>query len=145
MNAESYRSKLQMIVECEHFLMKKQREDKTWFPDFIILCRPIDSEQTINGLKDEQWLGFINSVNKNTNTNFQRVMNEMHKETSRNEKAQVLHHQKNESIEKKIKDIEGSISKLKSEVSSKFNTIDTIASMMSNVERMLKQQQSPRE
>ena len=59
MSAESYRSKLDMIVECEQFMPDSWRFDKKWFPDYIILCRPIDCQQTISGLKDEQWLGFI--------------------------------------------------------------------------------------
>ena len=49
-----------MIIECEQFLPEDWRKNKEWFPDYIILCRPNDSEQTINGMKDEQWLGFIN-------------------------------------------------------------------------------------
>ena len=43
MSAESYRSKLDMIVECEQFMPDSWRLDKKWFPDYIILCRPIDS------------------------------------------------------------------------------------------------------
>jgi hypothetical protein len=95
MTAESYRSKLDMIVECEQFLPDSWRFDKKWFPDYIVMCRPIDSQQTINGMKDEQWLGFINSINKNTNSNFQRVMSEIRRETSRNETAQALLHKVN--------------------------------------------------
>ena len=86
MNAESYRSKLDMIIECEHFMPDSWRIKK-WFPDYIIMCRPIYSQQRINGLKEEQWQGFISSINKNTNTNFQRVMTELRRETSRNDAA----------------------------------------------------------
>ena len=76
-----------MIIECEQFLPEDWRKNKEWFPDYIILCRPNDSEQTINGMKDEQWLGFINQINKNTNSNFQKLMNEIKRDIYKNDNA----------------------------------------------------------
>jgi len=49
MNSESYRSKLDMILEAEEFMPDSWRSDKKWFPDYIILCRTIDCQQTISG------------------------------------------------------------------------------------------------
>jgi hypothetical protein len=44
MSAESYRSKLDMILECEQFMPSSWKENKIRFPEYIILCRPMDCQ-----------------------------------------------------------------------------------------------------
>jgi hypothetical protein len=57
-----YKFKLQIIRERELLMSKKDFENKDWFPNFLILCKPIiegkntDSETTdskLNGLLRE--------------------------------------------------------------------------------------------
>jgi hypothetical protein len=91
MSAESYRSKLDMIVECEQFMPAKWHSDSIWFPEYIILCRPtFGYSQTISGQNDQQWLGFIQEIKKDGLTNFHRLMAEIKRDSSRSEKAAVL-------------------------------------------------------
>jgi hypothetical protein len=67
MNAETYKTKLKMILDCENFmnhienfLPNSWRLDKKKFsPNYIILCRPINCQLAINGMKDEAWHGFV--------------------------------------------------------------------------------------
>jgi hypothetical protein len=55
-------AKLYMIEECESLLPKFCYDYKSWFPRFILLRRPVNSESI--GGEDDQWQGFVKQMKK---------------------------------------------------------------------------------
>ena len=63
--AQSYKVKLHMIRERESIMTEKDYKNKEWFPNFIILCKPIsDGSNVDSGNMDNEWNGVLREIEK---------------------------------------------------------------------------------
>jgi hypothetical protein len=49
MIAQSYKGKVDMIVEREQILTKSEMDNQDWFPNYIIVRRPVDTDGAEDG------------------------------------------------------------------------------------------------
>ena len=63
--AQSYKVKLNMIRERESIMSEKNFKNKEWFPNYIILCKPIFEGSNANGDNMEnEWNGVLREMEK---------------------------------------------------------------------------------
>jgi hypothetical protein len=63
--AQSYKVKLNMIRERESMMSENDFKNKEWFPNYIILCKPIsESSNANNGNTDNEWNGVLREMEK---------------------------------------------------------------------------------
>ena len=63
--AQSYKVKLHMIRERESIMSENDFINKDWFPNFIILCKPIsDGSNSDNGNIENEWSGVLKEMEK---------------------------------------------------------------------------------
>eukprot|EP00347_Sterkiella_histriomuscorum_P008910 403343274 len=104
--AESYRVKVQMIVERELHFSDEELLSQKYFPKFLILRRPVSSSENQNG----EWQGFVKDLKSAIKTSNQKQSADIQYEIqSRNEqlKKEISENQKSlkcnqESIIKKV-------------------------------------------
>jgi hypothetical protein len=64
LTAQSYKVKLHMIKERESMMSENDYKNKDFFPNFIILCKPIsESNQDAENMENE-WNGIVKEMQK---------------------------------------------------------------------------------
>jgi len=61
--AQSFKVKLHMIRERESIMSDKDYQNKQWFPNFIVLCKPL-SEGGNGGETENEWNGLLKEMEK---------------------------------------------------------------------------------
>ncbi len=63
--AQSFKVKLDMIRERESIMSDKEFMNKDWFPNYIILCKPIsDGIISESGNIENEWNGVLREMEK---------------------------------------------------------------------------------
>jgi hypothetical protein len=63
--AQSYKFKLELIKERESLMNPEDFENENWFPNFIILAKPIiEGKDSGNGEMENEWKGIANEIQK---------------------------------------------------------------------------------
>ena len=63
--AQSYKVKLDMIRERESLMDENDFKNKEWFPNYIILCKPISERSNADsGNIDNEWGGVLREMEK---------------------------------------------------------------------------------
>ena len=63
--AQSYKVKLNMISERESIMSKNNFKNKEWFPNYIILCKPIsEGSNADSGNMENDWNGVVREMEK---------------------------------------------------------------------------------
>jgi hypothetical protein len=62
--AQSFKVKLQMIRERESMMLERDFNED-WFPNFLILCKPISEDSNADsGNMENEWNGVIRQMEK---------------------------------------------------------------------------------
>ena len=63
--AQSYKVKLNMISERESIMSKNNFKNKEWFPNYIVLCKPIsEGSNSDSGNMENDWNGVVREMEK---------------------------------------------------------------------------------
>jgi hypothetical protein len=63
--AQSYKVKLNMISERESIMSENDFKNKEWFPNYIVLCKPIsEGSNADSGNMDNEWNGVLREMEK---------------------------------------------------------------------------------
>lgn len=63
--AQSYKVKLHMIKELESIMSRDEYENKDWFPNYIIVCKPLkEGRDSHTGEMDNEWNGLLKEIEK---------------------------------------------------------------------------------
>ena len=63
--AQSYKVKLHMIRERESIMSENDYKNKEFFPNYIILCKPISEGSNLDsGNTDNEWNGILREMEK---------------------------------------------------------------------------------
>lgn len=63
--AQSYKVKLDMIRERESIMTESELKDREWFPNYIILCKPVsENNNSDSGNMDNEWNGVLREMEK---------------------------------------------------------------------------------
>jgi hypothetical protein len=63
--AQSFKVKLHMIMERESIMSEEDYKNKDWFPNFIILCKPIsEGSNADSGNMENEWNGVLREMEK---------------------------------------------------------------------------------
>jgi hypothetical protein len=63
--AQSFKVKLQMIRERESMMLESDFKKEEWFPNFLILCKPISEDSNADsGNMENEWNGVIKQMEK---------------------------------------------------------------------------------
>ena len=70
--AQSFKVKLHMIREYESIMSQQEYENKDWFPNFIILCKPLsEGRNSDGGEMDNEWNGLLKEIEKGVKRQFE--------------------------------------------------------------------------
>jgi hypothetical protein len=70
--AQSFKVKLHMIREYESIMSQQEYENKDWFPNFIILCKPLsEGRNSDGGEMDNEWSGLLKEIEKGVKRQFE--------------------------------------------------------------------------
>ena len=53
-----------MISERESIMSESDFENRDWFPNFIILCKPISEGNEESGNTENEWSGILKEIEK---------------------------------------------------------------------------------
>ncbi len=63
--AQSFKVKLHMIRERESLMTENDFKKKEWFPNFLVLCKPISEDSNAeSGNMENEWNGVLKEVEK---------------------------------------------------------------------------------
>ena len=63
--AQSFKVKLHMIRERESLMTVNDFKNKDWFPNFLVLCKPISEDSNAeSGNMDNEWNGILKEMEK---------------------------------------------------------------------------------
>ncbi len=63
--AQSYKVKLHLIRERESLMSEIEYNNKEWFPNFIILCKPLsEGSNGDSGNIENEWNGILREMEK---------------------------------------------------------------------------------
>jgi hypothetical protein len=63
--SQSYKFKLKLIKERESLMSLEELKNPKWFPNFIILAKPIiDGKDSESEDMDDEWKGIANEIKK---------------------------------------------------------------------------------
>jgi hypothetical protein len=70
--AQSFKVKLHMIREYESIMSQQEYQNKYWFPNFIILCKPLsEGRNSDGGEMDNEWNGLLREIEKGVKRQFE--------------------------------------------------------------------------
>ena len=61
MTSQQYRVKVDLIVEREAVMLPFEQRSTYFFPNFIIMRRPVGEDEAVD---DNEWRGFVKEINK---------------------------------------------------------------------------------
>jgi hypothetical protein len=63
--AQSFKVKLNMIRERESMMTKEEYLKEDWFPNYIILCKPLsEGRNSDGGEMENEWNGLLKEIEK---------------------------------------------------------------------------------
>jgi hypothetical protein len=71
LTAQSYKVKVDMIVERESIMSKSQLNNPAWFPNYLVLRHPVAIETSNT---EGNWQGFVKEIENN----FERSLAKVH-------------------------------------------------------------------
>jgi hypothetical protein len=81
MNAQSYKNKVDLILERESLMDKTDLQNKEWFPNFIIVRKPfidgMDGSQS--GESQGEWQGMLREIQKGVKRQIDVIRDDMKK------------------------------------------------------------------
>ncbi len=80
--AQSFKVKLNMIRERESMMSQEEYLKEDWFPNYIILCKPLSEGRNSDGEDMEnEWNGLLKEIEKGVKRQFE-VTNQQQKKSS---------------------------------------------------------------
>ncbi len=70
--AQSYKVKLHLIRERESMMSQEEYQNKEFFPNYIILCKPLSEGRVLEGGEMEnEWNGLLKEIEKGVKRQFE--------------------------------------------------------------------------
>jgi hypothetical protein len=129
--AQSYKVKLNMISERESIMSKNNFKNKEWFPNYIVLCKPIsEGSNADSGNMENDWNGVVREMEKVVKRQIEEANKNQNKITNgMNDRIEKLSSEGKRSTEKLNKMIENRMNDMDKKID---NRMDEIKDLLTN-------------